>query len=428
MNRKLQRAILQQLRVTNDKSYPPLLRASFSKREWEQALAWLDLSGLAIYFLQRIEASGASFTLPDHVRAGLERRNADNRLRAAGIQQEFTVLIESLEQARVNYAVLKGVSLLPDYCPEFELRTQYDHDVLVDAASLASACSALEGRGYLRRNPHGEESVVVYQPSQPEIRFSRNSEALYSARLGRSVEVHRTLWEETEDRIRVNLSDDFLERRQVRRWRDLRFMALCDEDCLLFQVLHAFKHILRNWCRLSIFLEIGHFLHRRASDSEFWQRFGRRIENVRWAREATLIVFTLAEQVFGAAVPLPVLDSLKTPLSPALNLWTERYGRRAALSNFNSDKCSLFLHREFVDSPSEWAIIRRRRLFPLRRPHRPPAVVFQRGFSTIGRVWMEKAHAFGRFRFHGMAALRYLMEYPRWAVLRRLRLAESGDA
>lgn len=428
MNRTLHDVILHQLSVTNDKPHPPMLRASFSKREWDQALAWLDLSGLAIYFLQRIESSAAFYTLPEQVRTELERRRADNRQRTAGIKQEFAVLVKSLEQAHVKYAVLKGVSLLPDYCPDLELRTQYDHDVLVDAASFAAAGEALQNKGYHCKVGGDEGSAVVaYEPPQTEIRFSRNSEALYSSRLGRSVEVHRTLWEETEDRIRVNLSDDFLERRQFRHWGDLGFMALSDEDCLLFQVLHAFKHILRNWCRLSIFLEIAHFLLRRASDAEFWRSFARRIEDVRWAREATLIVFTLATELFGAMVPAQVQDALRTPLSPALNLWIERYGRRAALSNFHGDKCSLFLHREFVDSPSEWAVVRRRRLFPLRRPHRPPAVVFQRGFSTFGRIWMEKAHAFGRLRFHGLAGLRYVLEYPRWIVLRRLRLAESGD-
>jgi hypothetical protein len=195
----------------------------------------------------------------------------------------------------------------------------------------------------------------------------------------------------------------------------------------LFQVLHAFKHILRNWCRLSVFLEVAWFLNRRSSDSAFWSGFAARIETVRWAREATYLVFTLAEQLFGGVIPGRLRDALRSPLTPPLDLWIERYGRQSAVSNFNNDKCSLFLHREFVDDPSEWAAIRRRRLFPLQRPHRPPAVVFQRGFSAIGRIWMEKSHAFRRFKFHGSAGLRYLIEYPRWVVLRRLRLAESGN-
>ena len=427
MKRALRHAILGQLNVTEAKPFPPMLRNSFGRRDWDQTLAWLDLSGLAIYFLQRIQSPGASYTLPGFVAEALQRRAADNRLRTQGMLLEFESLIDAFEQSRVNYAVLKGISLLPDYCPDLEFRTQYDHDVLVDADTFDAACESLEHAGYRRKDGGDEESVVVYRQVQPEIRFSQNSEALYSPRLGRSIEVHRTLWENAEDRISISLPEDFLDRRQIRYWEGIRFAALSDEDCLLFQILHAFKHIVRNWCRLSIFLEIAHFLNRRANDSTFWSSYARRIEHVRWAPEATLIVFTLAEKLFGGMVPAQLHAALRTPLSPALNLWIERYGRHSALSNFHDDKCSLFLHREFVDSPSEWATIRRKRLFPIRRPHRPPAVVFQRGFSNIGRVWMEKAHAFGRLRFHGLAGLRYALEYPRWIVLRRRRLAHSGS-
>src|SRR5678815_4574595 len=386
MKRTLRHAILDQLNV-RDATIPPMLPTSFGRRDWDQTLAWLDLSGLAIYFLQRVQSSGALYTLPDFATAELQKRGEDNRLRAQAILQEFRTLVEAFEHARVNYAVLKGISLLPDYCPALEFRTQYDHDLLVDADTFNRACTALEHTGYRRKDGGDEESVAVYRQVQPEVRFSQNSEALYSARLGRSIEVHRALWEDNEDHISIGLPDDFLERTQTRYWEGIRFTALSDEDCLLFQVLHAFKHIVRNWCRLSIFLEIAYFLGKRAGDSAFWSSYAERIGPVRWAPEASLIVFTLAERLFGATIPAELQRVLRTPLSPALNLWIERYGRHSALTNFHDDKCSLFLHREFVDSPSEWASIRRKRLFPVRRPHRPPAVVFQRGFSNIGRVW-----------------------------------------
>jgi Uncharacterised nucleotidyltransferase len=426
MTRTLQQMILNLLDVNRGDLPARRPWKSFSDREWKQALAWLDLSGLAIYFLRRMTRTNSLSFLPDLVRAELERRGANNRLRSTEILQEFRTIIDAFEESHVKYAVLKGIALLPDYCAGLEFRTQYDHDVLIAPESFEAARNALECSGFRCRNEGNEESVVVYRKTDPEVRFSQNSEALYSSRLGRSVELHRTLWEESEERICVRLSDDFLERRQIRDWEGISFSALCDEDCLLFQILHAFKHILRNWCRLSIFLEVAYFINGRSNDLAFWRSFAARIENVRWAREATMIVFTLAEQLFGAAIPARLQSSLKSPLSPVLNLWIERYGRYSAVSNFHGDKCSLFLHREFVESSSEWTMIRRRRLFPFHRPHRPPAVVFQRGFSAIGRIWMEKAHALRRLMFHSLAGLRYVLEYPRWIVLRRL--AESGDS
>jgi hypothetical protein len=428
MSGTLQRLVIEELNVIRRRQSSPSIWRSFSPQEWNQTLTWLDLSGLAIYFLQRMKSSPGLETLPEWVVAELEKRSAANRVRSAEIVEEFRTIIEAFERSGVKYAVLKGVSLLPDYCPELELRTQYDHDVLVAPESLEAARCSLEEAGFQPKGKGSEQAPLVYRKDEPEIRFTNNSEALYSPRLGRSIELHQLLWEDEEERIHVNLFDDFLERRLRRQWQGIPFMALSDEDCLLFQVLHAFKHILRNWCRLSIFLEVAVFLNSRQSDSAFWRRFAARIENVRWAREATFIVVTLAEQLFGGPISASLRNSLKCPLSPALSLWIERYGTHSALSNFHDDKHSLFLYREFVDDPSDWKIIQRRRLFPMHRPHRPPAVVFQRGFSALGRIWMEKVHAFRRLRFHGLAGFRYVLEYPRWIVLRRLRLADSGGS
>jgi Uncharacterised nucleotidyltransferase len=425
MSRTLHRMMLRTLNLT--KGEPgPLPWDSFTQREWDFALAWLDLSGLAIYFHERTRSADGLHALPGRVREELEKRRAGNRLRNEAILDEFRTFIGAFEQAGVKYAVLKGISLLPDYCPEMEFRTQYDHDVLVAPESLSAARRVLESAGFHAKIEEGE-SPLIYRRAEPEIRFSQKSDALYSPRLGRSIDLHQTFWEEGEERIHVSLSNDFLERGQLRCWEGISFRALRDEDSLLFQILHAFKHILRNWCRVSVFLEIAWFVNRRSADFAFWQSFARRIENVRWAREATFIVFTLSEQLFGAVIPAPLRVSLSSPLAPALHLWIERYGQHSAVSNFHDDKCSLFLHREFIDDPSDWAMIRRRRLFPWHRPHRPPAVVFQRGFSALGKMWMEKTHALRRLRFHGLAGLRYALEYPRWIVLRRMRLAESGN-
>jgi hypothetical protein len=425
MSRSLPQTIVNCLSFRDESS--PVPWNSFGKREWEHALAWLDLSGLAVYFLDAVSRSNGRDALPSEVRTGLEERAGDNRRRTAGIVQELRLLSDSFTEAGVNYALLKGISLAPDYCPDPALRTQYDHDVLVDASSLKSAEGVLQSLGYRRKNANNT-TVLLYRRPDPELRFSKTSEALYSSRFGRSVELHLTLWEEGEEQIRLDLPGDFMDRRQARRWDGVDYMALSDEDCLVFQVLHAFRHILRNWCRLSIFLEIASFLNRRSSDAAFWHRAAQRIQSIRWAPEASLVIFNIADQLFGAQIPGELRTALRTPLSPALNLWIEQYGQRSALSNFRRDKSSLFLHREFVDSPSAWSSIVRRRLFPIQRPHRPPAVVFQRGFSRAGKRWMEWVHALRRARFHALSGLQYFLKYPRWILLRRLRLSEFEEA
>ena len=427
MRKALPESIVEELNVTRRGTSPVEHWRTFSERDWTRCLRWLDYSGLAIYFLEKLSQSGRLNILPSPIRQDLEKRRANNSIRTEAILRELTRFTEAFKQARVNYAILKGLALVPDYCPDAALRTQYDHDVLVDAASIDAAERVLQNAGYRHKSGTRDGHCIVYRRPEPRIRFAHDTEGLYSPDLGRSIELHLNLWEDAEEKIYLNLPNDFLSRRKASSWKRWNFDGLCDEDSLLFQILHAFKHILRNWCRLSIFLEIAMFLERRASDAAFWDRFATRIQTVRWAPEASLVVLTLADQIFGVGMPPHLSHLLTTRRAPALGLWIEKYGRDAAVFNFHRDKCSLFLHREFIERDDDWTAIRRRRLFPIQRPHRPPAVVFQRGFSTAGRLWLENVHALKRLAFHSRAGLRYAFEYPRWLLWRRLALAESRD-
>ena len=123
MTRTLQQMILDLLDVKRGDLPARRPWKSFSDREWEQALAWLDLSGLAIYFLRRMTRTNSLSFVPDLVRTELERRGANNRLRSTEMLREFRTIIDAFEESHVKYAVLKGIALLPDYCAGLEFRT-----------------------------------------------------------------------------------------------------------------------------------------------------------------------------------------------------------------------------------------------------------------------------------------------------------------
>src|SRR5215469_6920118 len=163
--------------------------------------------------------------------------------------------------------------------------------------------------------------------------------------MGRVIQLPYKVLEKGEDKIEIDLDRDFFEHAAARRWNDIEYMGLGDEDALVFQVLHAFRHILQNWCRLSVFLEIAHFLNRRSADTPFWIRFTHRINELRWVPEATMVVFSLAETLFSAPIPEAIKGQLTSARYPVLAFWTKRYGRSSALANFRNDKYSLFLHR-----------------------------------------------------------------------------------
>src|SRR5262245_40254155 len=136
MNRSFRQAILDELNIATCNARTPVLWKSFSTREWDRAFAWLDLSGLAIYFLHRMACADSFAAIPDGPRRNLEQRGADNRHRTGEMVQELGLLSESLQRAGIQYAVLKGLALVPDYCPDPALRSQYDHDILVGSKSL----------------------------------------------------------------------------------------------------------------------------------------------------------------------------------------------------------------------------------------------------------------------------------------------------
>ena len=95
MNRALHRAVLRELNFTENRVPAPW--KSFGKRDWEHALGWLDLSGLAVYFRQKIESSNGWDAFPDDIRSALKNRHTDNELRTSAIFSEFRSLIESFE-------------------------------------------------------------------------------------------------------------------------------------------------------------------------------------------------------------------------------------------------------------------------------------------------------------------------------------------
>jgi hypothetical protein len=211
-----------------------------------------------------------------------------------------------------------------------------------------------------------------------------------------------------------------LARKRLRNWQGLRFYSLAEEDELMFQALHAFRHILQNWCRLCTFLEIAYFLERRRSDSVFWQRFWERIKNSPPLPEMVGVVFSLAAGLFGAAVPTVIdADIIRTMRYP-LALWLYRYGCDSALANFADNKYCLFLYREFVPDDATWREIRRRRLFPLQRPNRAARASTPEISARLAAGWKQGSYVARRLFRLLIATVPYTWEFIQWKRVRSL--------
>ena len=80
MNRRLAAGVIAAFRDVQ----PEVLRARFAsldERDWLRSKTWLHTSGLALYFLGRARALGIEDVMPAQVLHGLERSQAENRVR-----------------------------------------------------------------------------------------------------------------------------------------------------------------------------------------------------------------------------------------------------------------------------------------------------------------------------------------------------------
>ena len=390
--------------------------AALGPRDWQRTLRWLDLSGLTLLFWRRLQTEGSCRVLPPEVCARLDRNLRDNRDRIADMAGEFDSLNRCLEDSGIPYAVLKGFALVPDYCPDAGLRTAYDYDYLLPRDSLAHAERALAVAGYMRKRERVEHPVVYANANVPPRPPSRPDD-LYSPHFPRTVELHTRLWDPFLN-IPVTFPEGALDRRRVRTWQNVRFYSLSQEDELVFQVLHAFHHILHNWCRLGWLFDLAHFLESRSSDSTFWQGFCEHISQEDSLPNMVGVVFSLAVGLFGPTVPTTVNAEIVQPLRSSLALWVDRYGRKSALYNFSVDKSTLLLHREFVRGVAPWREIRRLRLFPLQRPHRA-AQALAPGFAARSvAAWRQGIHVVRRVLHHLKAAILYGWQSYRWERIR----------
>ncbi|MGH9598209.1 MAG: nucleotidyltransferase family protein, partial [Edaphobacter sp.] len=97
-----------------------------SPREWKRLLHWLDVSGLALYLLDRFLELGLLDTLPQSVVDELQQRMKDNAQRTRSMINESMVIQLGFQEAGLRYAVMKGTSLSPSSVPRPELRHQFD--------------------------------------------------------------------------------------------------------------------------------------------------------------------------------------------------------------------------------------------------------------------------------------------------------------
>ena len=395
----------------------------FNRRDWGNVLTWLHDAGLALYLLQKLKGANATEILPISILSRLEKNLTANRQRVAQMASQFDFLNQKFNGAGVRYVAVKGLSLVPEFCPDASLRHQSDFDYLVDEQSLPVARRVLEDVGYGLKKCTANEFIFLLPSAWAPL---LSDEEQYEAYAPHTVELRLAFWDShvhgvswTEPRFSVNNI-------RAHRWQELVFRALPEEDIFLLQVIHAFNHILSGWVRMSWLYEIGYFLNHRSADALLWERVDRRIGDDRLLREMLVVVTQLSAHFFGA--PLPSSSAIwREEIRPAIRIWIQHYARTWIFARnrvdqitlFSSAKVVLFLYQQYVLDERVRRHLIRTRLLPWEQFfRRVRSMTAESSPSSGGHRGQLERTAF-RFIFHATAGLRYVCEIPRWEHLNK---------
>ena len=376
-------------------------------------MEWLDCAGLALYFLRSLERSSVHDAVPKHVLSELKYRKDKNVLRMEAIRRTFDSINREFSRASINYSVLKGFSLMPEYCPDESLRTQADLDYLVSLDSLEATSRILNERHYILKKRDGHQSIF-WIPSKEPI----SSAEQYDLDTPCVIELHTALWNDSLCRVAIRVPDVIIGPATIREWKGCTFPALADPQIFFHQILHVFQHIITGRVRLCHFLEIAHFLDQSASWISFWKAIERLLDCEAQLRSAVGLIAAMAQTVFPGRRAV-VIEKWSKELSPVVQSWIEHYSRSwliegagEAIRFLSSAKLVLLLQRQYT-CRAKLPPDRMCALVPfsgLRQLFKPTTLEARRS----KRRWQELSWVLSRILYHIGSNCRYLYELPRW--------------
>lgn len=429
MRRTPAESVVEFLSFSGDVRYCASQFKKFSHRRWERVLQWMDDHGLAFYFLQRLKDTQTTNAIPDWVRSRLEQDWDCNRSRVQELSRRFDTINHQFHDAGIPFAVLKGFSLVPQFCPDASLRHQGDLDYLVDDQSLTAAQRILIEAGYSSKPQISNQEITFLPPG--EGKASRRREQ-YSPQAPHAVELHLDVWDSELNRLPLLERQFSVDRAITHHWNGFAFPALSEEDAFLLQVLHACRHLFTYWIRMSCLYEIGYFLSKGAADTAFWSRLDERARQSRVLRELIVVVTELAVQLFAPSIP-PAVRAWGENIRPATRIWIEQYARRCAFSElpvyefslFPKSKLVLFLHQQYQGDCAQKNVLRSQLLVPSRLSRLVSSVKSDPSL-LLNPYWWKRQLFIRRSLFHVLAGLRYLCEIPRWRWLNRPRVRAAS--
>jgi Uncharacterised nucleotidyltransferase len=384
-----------------------LRRCGGSRRE--RFLRWLDQSGIALYLLNQLQEHEGLDHVPELFHGALERRLEANRRRTLSMFSEFSRIVASFEGNGVRFCVVKGFALTPDFCCAAHLRHQTDFDFLIAPESMDAAKRALRECGYAPQVEHDGE--VTFATPLRHIPSPRDD--IYEVPRHREVDL-LTRIQHVNHGISLDIPTMSLDQLKKKTLMGTAFPCLPFEDMFLVQVIHAFTHLMGSWVRLSWLVEIGHFIDGHHDDEQLWRAVIDRVGRDPKTRSAVGLILSLVTTLFPRPIPHLLADGCLRALPARIQAWVAQFGVKAAISDLDGTKLTLFVHRGFVDDQNLWNSYVWNRFFPVGR-HSTIGSVATIGARARIRVRASQwVHSLHRSMFHARELIWLPVEWIRW--------------
>jgi Uncharacterised nucleotidyltransferase len=385
----------------------PAVRArlgEFKLQDWLRAKYWLDVSGLALYFLDRLVTLQLESCMPADFVKQLYANLEDNRERADSLFAEILELTRALQQRKIKCAVLKGITLPSESILDSALRSQMDLDVMVRTSDAKLTRECLAEFGYALEAIF--RSTWEFKTGPSGTSSLRN---LYQVRPERTVEIHLV------DDLSPGASADRLTRATWKRVRGQQLPSLLPADVFVLQGQHLFKHMCGEHTRASWVLEYWRHVCARRNDSAFWAEAELIAAQEPGAAIAIGAATLLTSLMFGPFAPQELSRWSMEQLPPAICLWIQLYGRRLLLSDSPGSKLYLLLRKELNPQSTSESTARKKLIFPLHRPPRVTRPTENEGLlARMRRYRFEIWFVALRLQFHVTEGIGLAIESLRW--------------